>query len=369
MQTPNSELEATLYLSKCKGIGPINAKQALNYYGSATEVLKQPGIELKQTLGFNESQIEQIRSVPIQFKSIVYQELKYIETTQTRLVRFDQTEYPVRLKQIVDAPFALYVKGNANLNPSKTLAIVGTRKPSSHSLFLTQQLIEAAQQSGIHIVSGLAYGIDIAAHRASLKYQLPTVGVLAHGLDQIYPTAHSTTANEMIQTGALITEMSFLTKLHPDLFPRRNRIIAGLSDAVLVVESKLTGGSMSTAQIARSYDREVFAFPGNPAQGHNTGCNALIKRQVASLVEGFDDIVKSMNWNFKSKDVTQFDLFPKLNSDEQLILNLLTGRKLHIDELIQISGIALHRITLAVLELELKGVLKVLPGKYYQRVA
>ena len=161
------------------------------------------------------------------------------------------------------------------------------------------------------------------------------------------------------------------TKLHPDLFPRRNRIVAGFCDAVVVIESKIIGGSMSNAQIARGYDREVFAFPGNPIQGHNSGCNALIKRNVAQLVESFDDIAKNMNWqrNSSSSEMKQIPLLPELNADEQLILHALTGQALHIDQLMNQIHIPLHRLTLSTLELELKGVIKVLPGKYYQRLA
>lgn len=362
---------ALILLSRCKGIGPVHAKTAINIFGSAAEIFNQSGIELHQKCAWNSLQIEQVLSARDSYGDSIIRDLQFIKDHGINLIPFYDSRYPVRLKQIVDAPLLLYYKGEAPLNPSRTLAIVGTRKPSSHSLYLTQKFIEEAQSYGVQIISGLAYGIDICAHRGALKTGLSTLGILAHGLDQIYPKAHKSTSNEMLEKGGLITEMPLFAPLHPDLFPRRNRIIAGMSDAVVVVESKLIGGSMSTAQIARSYDREVFAFPGNPSQGHNTGCNALIKRQVAELIEDFSDVVKAMNWQNTNpkKEINQRDLFPKLSQDENTLLNTMTGKTLHIDELLQYSGMPLHRITLSLLELEIKGVIKVLPGKYYQRLS
>lgn len=365
-----NENYALLLLGRCKGIGPIHAKNALNYYGTAAHVFTQQGIGLAQQCGWNAAQITELKSATTQYGALIERDLAFLESQQIKLLPYYHVDYPLRLKQIIDAPVCLYYKGKTNLNPSRTLAIVGTRKPSAHSIFLTQQLIEQAQLYGVQIISGLAYGIDITAHRCALKQHLSTVGVLAHGLDQMYPKAHIQTAIDMQKEGGILTEMPLFSALHPDLFPRRNRLIAGMSDAVLVIESKRIGGSMSTAQIARSYDRDVFAFPGNPAQGHNSGCNALIKRQVAELVEDFSDIVKAMNWEDlqPGKSKIQTDLFPQFNPDEQTFLKSLTGKRLHIDELIQFSGLPLHKITLCALELELKGAIKVLPGKFYQRI-
>jgi DNA processing protein len=365
-----TENYALLLVSFCKGIGPVHAKTLLNTFSDPTEIFKQKGRDLQQRCGLSDTQIQHLIEAPTVYAQRVEETLKYIEKHHIELIAYYHATYPIRLKQIIDAPFLLYFRGKSSLNPARSLAIVGTRKPSAHSIYLTQKLIEEAAKYSIQIISGMAYGIDIAAHRGCLNHHIDTLGVVAHGLDQMYPTAHGETAAQMHAHGGILTEMPLFTKLHPDLFPRRNRIIAGLSDAVLVVESKLIGGSMSTAQIARSYDREVFAFPGNPAQGHNTGCNALIKRHVAALVEDFSDILKAMNWNQNTAHHTpqQIALFPQLTSDEQHILHTLTGKQLHIDELIAYSGLPLHRITLCVLELELKGIIKVLPGKYYQRI-
>jgi DNA processing protein len=365
------EKHALILLSKIKGLGPIHTKTAINTFGSASAIFQQKGKDLSQQCGWNVTQIDQF----VQSKSVlgnsVAKELDFIDKHQIEIIPFYDSRYPLRLKQIIDAPVFVYYKGKVNLNPPRTLAIVGTRKPSATSLFLTQKIIEEAQNYGIQVISGLAYGIDICAHRSAFKQGISNIGVLAHGLDQIYPKAHKQTSIDIQAEGGILTEMPLFSALHPDLFPRRNRIIAGMSDAVLVIESKVIGGSMSTAQIARSYDREVFAFPGNPVHGHNSGCNALIKRQVAELVEDFSDIVKAMGWQdtLAVGKAAQTSMFPNLNADEQSLLQTLTGKKMHIDELIQHSGMPLHRITLCALELELKGVIKVLPGKYYQRIA
>lgn len=365
-----NENYALLLLGRCKGIGPVHAKNALNYYGTAANIFSQPGIDLSQQCGWNAAQIAEFKSASTQYASLIARDIAFLESHQIQLLPYYHENYPLRLKQIIDAPVCLYYQGKPDLNPSRTLAIVGTRKPTAHSLFLTQQVLEQAQHYGVQIISGLAYGIDITAHRCAIKHHISTVGVLAHGLDQMYPKAHLQTAIDMQKEGGILTEMPLFSVLHPDLFPRRNRLIAGMSDAVLVIESKRIGGSMSTAQIARSYDRDVFAFPGNPAQGHNSGCNALIKRQVAELVEDFNDIIKAMNWQDiqSGKLKTQTDLFPQYNTDEKTLLQALTGKRLHIDELIRFSGLPLHQITLCALELELKGAIKVLPGKFYQRI-
>jgi len=363
------ENHALILLSYCKGLGPIHTKSAIQKFGSARDIFKQKPIELKQHCGWNQSQISQLKSLESRYHSIVARDLDYLNKHNVQIIAFNSTKYPLRLKQIIDAPVFLYVKGNADLNPSRTLAIVGTRKPTAQSLLLTQQLIEDARNHGIQIISGLAYGIDICAHKSAVNCNIPNIGVLAHGLDQVYPKVHVNTSREIQNNGALISEMPLFSKLHPDLFPRRNRIIAGMSDAVVVVESKTIGGSMSTAQIARSYDRDVFAFPEIPYQGNNSGCNALIKRQVAELIEDFSDICKSMNWSDKQKHTPQYNLFANLTVDEQQLLETLTGKSMHIDELIQHSNLPLHRITLCALELELKGAIQVLPGKYYQRIS
>ena len=371
MSTPNDEHPYLLTLSSCPGIGPIHAKKLLLAFGTARDCIKAKKIDWIQKGGLSPKQAEHLDTHRRSAFDSKKKDLEYYHRHGIQILSILDDNFPVRLKQWIDCPILLFVKGNTELNPLRTMAVVGTRKPCAMSIELTKKLIQDCSQNNITIISGLAYGIDITAHRECIKYNIPTQAVLAHGLDQIYPKIHKNEASQLQQNGGLITEMPLHTKLHPDLFPRRNRIVAGLCDAVVVIESKLIGGSMSTAQIARSYDREVFAFPGNPIQGHNAGCNALIKRNVAQLIDSFDDIAKTMNWQQKTSrsENKQIPLLPELNEDEQLILHALTGQALHIDQLMNQIHIPLHRLTLSALELELKGIIKVLPGKYYQRLA
>ncbi len=371
MYTPNEEHPYLLILSSCSGIGPIHAKKLLLSFGSARKCIEAKKIDWVQKGGLSSKQAENLDSYRRTAIDAKKKDSEFYRKQGIHIISILDDNFPVRLKHWIDCPILLFTKGNIELNPLRTMAIIGTRKPSVMSLELTKKLIQECSQYNITIVSGLAYGIDITAHRECIKLGIPTQAVLAHGLEQIYPKAHSSEARELQGNGGLITEMPLHTKIHPDLFPRRNRIVAGLCDAIVVIESKIIGGSMSTAQIARSYDREVFAFPGNPIQGHNSGCNALIKRNVAQLVESFDDITKNMNWQLNSSrpEKQQIPLLPDLNEDEHLILHALTGQALHIDQLMKEIHIPLHRLTLSTLELELKGIIKVLPGKYYQRLA
>lgn len=357
-----------LLLHSCKGIGPIYAKKLLQTFGSALSILQAKPVEWSQKAGLNSIQVKELSQAKTNMLNAKKMEVEAYEKKGIRLLSYLDKDFPVRLKQWVDCPILLFVKGRINLNPNRTIAVIGTRKPTAASIQLTKQFIQDSKPFGAEIISGLAYGIDITAHRECIQQQIATQSVLAHGLDQIYPKAHAKESTEICRDGGLITEMPWGTRLHPDLFPRRNRIVAGLSDVVVVIESKLIGGSMSTAQIAMSYNREVCAFPGNPAQGHNSGCNALIKRNVAHLIESFEDVSKIMKWNLgPSLTPQQTTLLPELNQDESCILNALTGQQMHIDQLIEQTGIPLHRLTLSTLELELKGVIQVLPGKYYQR--
>lgn len=391
--TPKEELLSLLVLSQLHGIGPILGKTLIRHFGSATAAINANKSAFLASPVSNEKIYNHLVNQKEQLWKKAEMEWLFCQKYNIQILSFYQEEYPIRLKQLVDAPLLLFFKGKTTLNAPRTLAIIGTRKPRPESLELTQQIIQDLKNLGVQIISGLAYGIDISAHRNSLQNQLSTIGVLAHGLDTIYPTNHRQTAQEMVnQNSGLLTEMIHRTKLHPDLFPRRNRIVAGLSDAVLVVESKNTGGSMSTAQIARSYDREVFAIPGSPFFGYNTGTNALIKRNVAHLIESADDIIHWMKWNPEKSstiDATnlnsgeingsfdlnsvqhpqkkQKSLFEILNPVEEEILNLLANQAKHIDELLILSQIPIHQLTLSLLELELKGLIKTMPGKYFSR--
>lgn len=364
-----TEEEAILALSFTPGIGPVLGKTLLQAMGSAKAVFESSDHEILKIDGIGTTHLHHIRnSIPIEKVSY---EISFCTKKNIAILPFFHEKYPLRLKQLADSPLFLFTTGNANLNPPKTLGIVGTRKPTKIGQQITQQIVKDLVGMNVQIISGLAYGIDGIAHQACVELGIPTIGVLAHGLDTIYPKSHTTLARKMAGgNGAVISEMPSGTDLHPDLFPRRNRIVAGMCDALLVVESALTGGSMATAQIAHSYDREVLVIPGNPNDPMSKGCNAMIKRNVAHLIEDATDIVHIMKWNSNNQSalIQQLDIFPSLNNDEKNVMLALTEKKLHIDELLNLANLPLHRLTLSILELELKGLIQVLPGKFYQRI-
>ena len=364
-----TEDEALLALSFLTGIGPVLGKNLIQFSGCAKAVFELSDHELLKIDGIGPTHLQQIRKPP-NVKQID-KEIAFCKDRSVQILGFYNEHYPLRLKQLVDSPLALFSAGNASLNHTKTLGIVGTRKPTKNGFNLTQQIVKDLKAYDIQIVSGLAYGIDGAAHQVAVECSISTVGVLAHGLDTIYPKIHTDLARKMVlNQGAVISEMPTGTNIHPDLFPRRNRIVAGMCDALLVVESQLTGGSMATAQIAHSYDREVLVIPGNPNDPMSKGCNAMVKRNVAHLIEDAADIIHLMKWNQQNSSalIQQLNVFPSLSSDEKTIMLQLTEKKLHIDELMLLCNIPLHRLTLSILELELKGLIQLLPGKFYQRV-
>lgn len=364
-----TEEEALLAISFLSGIGPVLGKNLIQYSGSAKAVFELSDHELLKIDGIGQTHLNQIRGSL--YTSKIYREIEHCKSRNISIVPFYSSSYPIRLKQLVDSPLYLLTAGLSELNHPRTLGVVGTRKPTKNGLYHTQQIIKELTSYNIQIISGLAYGIDGIAHHQAIEQNMSTIGVLAHGMDTIYPKSHLDLARQMVSNGgAVVSEMPIKTEIHPDLFPRRNRIVAGMCDALLVVESAVTGGSMATAQIAHSYDREVLVIPGNPNDPMSKGCNAMIKRNVAHLIEDASDIVHLMKWNStgSSKLIQQLDIFPSLNPDEKTIMNQLIQKKLHIDELLNLCDIPLHRLTLAILELELKGLINVLPGKFYQRV-
>lgn len=282
--------------------------------------------------------------------------------------------YPQRLRQCDDAPLMLFYKGNINLNQRRVICVVGTRRNTVYGEDLIRQFMRELRQlcPQLLVVSGLAYGVDIIAHRQALQNGYPTVGVLAHGVDYLYPTRHKQTADEMVKKGGLLTE--FLTQTNADKvnFVRRNRIVAGISDACVVVESAAHGGGLITASLARTYNREVFAFPGNVGSQYSEGCNNLIRDNVAGLISNADDFVKSMNWDddVKLQRAQQVgierQLFPDLSTEERQVVSALKKHNdLQINMLSVQADIPIAHLTAILFSLEMKGVLKALPGGMY----
>lgn len=282
--------------------------------------------------------------------------------------------YPQRLRQCDDAPLMLFYKGNINLNQRRVICVVGTRRNTVYGEDLIRRFMRELRQlcPQLLVISGLAYGVDIIAHRQALQNGYPTVGVLAHGVDYLYPARHKQTADEMVKKGGLLTE--FLTQTNADKvnFVRRNRIVAGISDACVVVESAAHGGGLITASLARTYNREVFAFPGNVGSQYSEGCNSLIRDNVAGLISNADDFVKSMNWDddVKLQRAQQVgierQLFPDLSTEERKVVSALKKHNdLQINMLSVQADIPIAHLTAILFSLEMKGVLKALPGGMY----
>ena len=305
-------------------------------------------------------------------------ELKYMQEHSIRALTLMDDDYPQRLLECPDAPIVLYFTGNCDLNQAKIVSIVGTRNITTYGQDLVRRFVADLRQQckQVLIVSGLAYGVDIHAHRQALENGYETVGVLAHGLDQIYPYRHKDTAAEMLRHGGLLTEFMTQTNADKPNFVRRNRIVAGMTDALVLVESAAKGGGLITAEIAQSYDRSVFAFPGNVNAEFSKGCNNLIRDNGASLISNAEDFVKAMGWQEEAlrrqanADGIERNLFPDLSPEEQSIVDLLQQTNdLQLNVLSVKTGIPIGQLTALLFQLEMKGVVKPLAGGMYHLLA
>jgi DNA processing protein len=301
-------------------------------------------------------------------------ELRFMQEKGIRALTLNDDDYPQRLTECPDAPIILYYLGDADLNQSKIVSIVGTRRMTTYGQDLIRRFIRDLRQQcpQVLIVSGLAYGVDICAHREALGNGYPTVGVLAHGLDMIYPYRHRDTAIRMLRQGGLLTEFMSQTNADKPNFVRRNRIVAGMADSIIVVESAVKGGGLITAEIAQSYDRAVFAFPGSVGQPYSEGCNNLIRDNVAALISNADDFVRAMGWQDEAirqqafTDGIERNLFPDLTNEEKLVVSLLQQTNdLQLNILSVKSGIPIGQLTALLFQLEMKGVVKSLAGGMY----
>jgi DNA processing protein len=298
-------------------------------------------------------------------------ELLFLEKHSIRPLWYEDSSYPTLLKHCEDAPLILFSKGNVSINTKKCLSIVGTRKATSYGIGMCEALISGLCQRGHHplIISGLAYGIDICAHRAALKNGLDTVAVLGHSLREIYPSEHRETAKDIISHGALITEFHSLDQGGKSNFVRRNRIIAGISEATLVIESGVKGGSLITAELALSYHREVFCVPGRCTDRMSKGCNQFIRNQKAALVESPEDLEYYLGWSPDSilKDPVQLHFFSESSESERSILALFQEHNtMNVNELSVKSGKTVSQILNLLLEMELKGLVETIPGNQFR---
>jgi DNA processing protein len=300
-------------------------------------------------------------------------EMAFIEQKAIRVLCLNDENYPQRLRECADAPLVLFYKGNAELNRRYVIDIIGTRRCTSYGQDLIHRFVSDLRQlcPDVLIVSGLAYGVDICAHRNALQQGFDTVGVLAHGLDQIYPYAHRDTAAQMIGQGGLLTEFMSQTNADKPNFVRRNRIVAGISDATILVESAEKGGGLITCDIARSYDRDVFAFPGAVGMPYSKGCNELIRKNTAALITSAEDFVEAMGWQQQAAkpEVVERQLFPELTDDEQRVVNLLQQTNdLQLNMMSVRTNIPIGQLTALLFSLEMKGIVKPLAGGNYHLI-
>lgn len=362
----DQQLIHRIALASLKGIGPVNARNLVAYCGSVDALFTDKAVRrtLEKVPGIGPVLAASIRGSRMMHAA--EKELAYLRKQGLRALFYLDGEYPKRLHACEDAPVMLYVKGNADLDSARMVSIVGTRIPTENGRRACIDLVEGLAASGATIISGLAYGIDILAHREALKHGLPTIGCLAHGLDKLYPADHAATAKEMCEHGALVTELPGGASFAPGNFPARNRVIAGLGDCTIVIESGAKGGSLITADIANSYDREVMAFPGRASDLKSIGCNRLIKNNRAHLVTGAEDVLKLMEWMPKTVAKAAPLLFHELLPEERLLVDVIrTKGKVDIDSLCSESRMPSYRAAGILLNLEFNGVVRALPGKVY----
>lgn len=353
-------------LTLIKNVGHVTAKQLLTHFITAEAVFSAKKRQLMEIPGIGELTANYILSKEALPKARI--QLNFIEKHQVKVLFYTDDDYPFRLKNCIDAPVLLYYRGNADLNHQRVISVVGTRKATGYGKELCRQLAETLAPYDVLIISGLAYGIDITAHQESLQYQIPTIGVLAHGLDRLYPQVHREVARKMVQNGGLITEFPLYTNPDKENFPKRNRIIAGLSDATIVVEAASKGGALITADIANSYDRDVYAFPGRTTDPASAGCNFLIKTNRAGLISHAEDLIYNLGWEIERpvKQSSQTQLPVGLSAEEEQIVSVLRFSALSIDRIASDLSIAQSKLSLHLLNLEMQGILVSLPGKVYK---
>ena len=355
-------------LTQVPHIGAVHAKILLQHLG-AQELFSTKKHILEKIEGIGSFRANAI----CRFKdfSAAEKEVAFIEKNRIRTLLYGAADYPRRLTHCYDPPTLLYLKGDVDLNAARVLGVIGTRNHSDYGKQVTEKFIGDLEGSGVVIISGLAYGIDAIAHRSALKHRLPTAAVLAHGLNQVYPNEHIPLAREMVREGGgLLTEFPTMSKPDRHHFPVRNRVVAGLCDAVVVMETGMKGGSMITAELANGYNRDVFAYPGRACDQKSQGCNFLIRKNKAALVSNAAELVEALGWDpeqNKKKPPPQRELFIELNKEETRVVDLLrSGDPVHIDEIQFGTGLTPGQVASTLLNLEFRGVITSAPGKSYR---
>ncbi|MGD2035483.1 MAG: DNA-processing protein DprA [Bacteroidales bacterium] len=366
-----TDLQLKIALSIIPNVGPRLVRRLVAYAGSVEAVFHERKRALEKIPGIGEGKASFVQSGSRLLETAA-REIEYVNKEGIVPMFYLDKNYPLRLKECEDAPVILYVKGNVDFNAQKVISIVGTRKASEYGRICTEEIVEylAAGYPELVIVSGLAYGIDIAAHKAAMKNHLSTIAALAHGFDFLYPSLHARHAEKILEQGALVTEFRGERKPDPGNFVSRNRIIAGLADATVIIESAVKGGALITAELANSYNRDVFAVPGKSTDTYSKGCNNLIKYNRAALIENGRDLEYAMGW-YREKEkpqVTQKSLFTDLSPDEEKIMSFLSEREnSSLDEICISLGMPVAKVSSSLINLEFNGLVRPQPGKYYAK--
>jgi len=368
VELQDQEIIYRMALQQIKGIGVSRAKKLISTFGSATEVFAhaaKPSKEIESIGTFHWNALKNFK----QFNR-AEAELKFMKDNNIQFLTFDDNNYPSKLKRAADAPAYLFYKGDNSIHNTRVISIIGTRACSEYGKQMCEKIIEGLAPYSPLIISGLAYGIDSTVHREAMKNGLHTIGVMATGLDTIYPAQNKKIANQMLEQGGLLSEYPKGTNPDRENFPSRNRIVAGMCDAVIVIETPKKGGSMITADLAFSYNRDVFCVPGKVGDKRSEGCNFLIKSLRANLITNAEDVLYNLNWNAELQLGTpQRKLFVELTDNEKIVYDCLQNEStMHIDALFLQTELPMSILSTLLLQLEMHGMVRSLPGKQYQAV-
>jgi DNA processing protein len=367
LENYNTDILYQIALLEIDRVGSAVSRKLIEHFGSAEQIFKAKKKEILAVGAIGESLWNGISDASN--LSFAEAQLKFSENEHTEIISFYDEHYPHRLKQISDAPLVLYQKGNCNLNHSKMVAIVGTRQATDYGKEFCISLLEELKSYNAYVVSGLAFGIDYCAHYNAVQNDIHNIAVLGHGLDRVYPSEHKKLSDEIVGKGALLTEFPIHTNPDRENFPKRNRIVAGMVDAIVVVESAIKGGSMITAKLGNDFNRDVFALPGRNTDEQSLGCNHLIKTNQAHLIERTKDIGYLLGWEKALQEkpkAIQKQLFLNLAPGDQLLVDIIQNGEKSIDEIALLADLPISKVSSQLLMLEFQGIVKQLPGKIYQ---
>lgn len=365
----NNQLLYGIALTLVPGVGDVNAKKLIAYCGGPEAVFKEKKKNLLHISGIGERTVDSI--VRQDVLSRAEEELLFVEKNNIKILYYLNQDYPKRLQHCYDSPIIIYSKGYSDLNVGKIVGVVGTRNISEYGKALTEKIVSQLAADNVLVVSGLAYGVDTYAHNAALRNKLATAAVLAHGFQTIYPAANLGLAKRIVDSGGcLLTENISGTEPDRENFPKRNRIVAGMIDCLIVVESASKGGALITAEIANTYDREVFAFPGRIGDHYSEGCNKIIKEHKANILTDVEDIRNIMRWSENKKSVAkQMRMFRDFSPEEAMVMEVFANEDVvYLDKIITATMLSPTKIASILLSLEFDGVLSALPGKRYQKL-